>query len=167
MKPILATPRTISALALLYVGAGLCVGSGPAFAQTKNFHPVKPQGLFDSGRYSHVIEVDKGKLIYIAGQVPADDKGQLIGKGDFKAQAVKTWENVMLALKSVGLDASDVIKINVYVVDLPQNMAGYREARLQFFPQSMPQQPTSTLIGVSSLASEGQLIEVEAIAVTR
>jgi len=67
----------------------------------------------------------------------------------------------------VGLDASDVIKINVYVVDLPQNMAGYREARLQFFPQSMAQQPTSTLIGVSSLASEGQLIEVEAVAVTR
>jgi len=162
MKPILATLRTVSALALLYVCA-----AGPAFAQTKNFHAVKPQGLFDSGRYSHVIEVDKGKLIYIAGQVPADDKGQLVGKGDFKAQAVKTWENVMLALKSVGLDASDVIKINAYVVDLPQNMAGYREARLQFFPQSMAQQPTSTLIGVSSLASEGQLIEVEAVAVTR
>ena len=79
----------------------------------------------------------------------------------------KRRQNVMLALKSVGLDASDIIKLNAYVVDLPVNMAGYRDARLQFFPQSAPHQPASTLIGVSSLAMEGQMIEVEAIAVTR
>ena len=110
-----------------------------------------------------------GAAVTIArpGQVPVDEKGQLVGKGDFKAQSVKTWENVMLALKSVGLDASDIIKLNAYVVDLPVNMAGYRDARLQFFPQSAPHQPASTLIGVSSLAMEGQMIEVEAIAVTR
>ena len=167
MKPILTTAKAVSALALLY----MCT-IGPAFAQAKNFqaknfHVIKPQGLFDNPRFAHVIEVDKGKLIYISGQVPADEKGQLVGKGDFKAQSVKTWENVMLALKAAGLDASDIIKLNAYVVDLPQNMAGYREARLQFFPQGAPHQPASTLVGVSSLAMEGQMIEVEAIAVAR
>ena len=72
----------------------------------------------------------------------------------------------MAALKAAGLDASDIIKLNAYVVDLPANMTGYRDARLQFFPPGTPQ-PASTLIGVSSLALEGQMIEVEAIAVTR
>ena len=154
-------PARAALIAVLSVAA-----AGLAFAQAKNFHVLKPQGLFDNPRFAHVIEVDKGKLIYISGQVPADEKGQLVGRGDFKAQSVKTWENVMLALKAAGLDASDIIKLNAYVVDLPANMAGYREARLQFFPQGA-HQPASTLIGVSSLAMEGQMIEVEAIAVTR
>ncbi|MBS0280323.1 MAG: RidA family protein [Proteobacteria bacterium] len=162
MKPILTPARAVLALiALLSVAA-----ASLAFAQAKNFHALKPQGLFDNPRFAHVIEVDKGKLIYLSGQVPVDEKGQLVGKGDFKAQSIKTWENVMLALKAAGLDASDIIKLNAYVVDLPQNMAGYRDARLQFFPPGTPQ-PASTLIGVSSLALEGQMIEVEAIAVTR
>lgn len=161
MKPTPAR-AALALIVLLTAAAG-----GFAFAQSKNFHAVKPQGLFDNPRFAHVIQVDKGKLIYLSGQVPVDEKGQLVGKGDFKAQSVKTWENVMLALKSVGLDASDIIKLNAYVVDLPANMTGYRDARLQFFPQSAPHQPASTLIGVSSLAMEGQMIEVEAIAVTR
>lgn len=135
-------------------------------AEGKNFHFVKPQGLFDNPRYSHVVEIDKGKLIYLAGQMPLDEKGQLVGKGDFKAQAVRTWDNIILALKAEGLDLSDVIKVNSYVVDLPANAAAYREARAPYQKEGQAL-PASTTVGVTALAVEGQMLEVEVIAVSR
>jgi len=158
--------KGIAATALISIGmlglSAICAAS----ADEKNFHFLKPEGLFNNPRYSHVVEVDKGKLIFLAGQMPLDEKGLLVGKGDFKAQATRTWDNVLLALKAEGLDVSDIIKINSFVVDLPANNAAYREARAPYQPQGVPL-PASTSVGVTSLAVEGQLIEVEVIAVSR
>jgi 2-iminobutanoate/2-iminopropanoate deaminase len=159
MKRLAAT--TFIAIGLLGLGI---VGAGSA--EEKNFHFLKPEGLLNNPRYSHVVEVDKGKLVYLAGQMPLDEKGQLVGKGDFKSQAVRTWDNILLALKAVGLDVSDIIKINSYVVDLPANTAAYREARTPYLKEGTAL-PASTVVGVTSLAVEGQLIEVEVIAVSR
>ena len=36
--------------------------------------------------YSHVAKVNKGTLVYIAGQVSSDASGKLVGEGDFEAQ---------------------------------------------------------------------------------
>jgi enamine deaminase RidA (YjgF/YER057c/UK114 family) len=150
-------------LSIAILGLGVL---GTQSAEVKNFRFLKPQGLFNNPRYSHVVEVDKGKMIYLAGQMPLDEKGQLVGRGDFKAQAVRTWENILLALKAEGLDLSDVIKVNSFVVDLPANNAAYREARAPYQRQDGPL-PASTTVGVSSLALGGQLLEVEVIAVSR
>lgn len=158
--------KRIAATAVISIGvlslSAICAWS----AEEKNFHFLKPEGLFNNPRYSHAVEVDKGKLIFLAGQMPLDEKGQLVGKGDFKAQATRTWDNILLALKAEGLDVSDIIKINSFVVDLPANNAAYREARAPYQPQGVPL-PASTSVGVTSLAVEGQLIEVEVIAVSR
>jgi 2-iminobutanoate/2-iminopropanoate deaminase len=158
--------KQLFAVALVSLGM---LGFGAASAQTveqKNFHFNKPDGLFNNPRYSHVVRVDKGKLVYLAGEMPLDEKGQLVGKGDFKAQVVRTWDNILLALKSEGLDMSDVIKINSYVVDLPANNAAYREARAPYMKEGVAQ-PPATSVGVTALAVEGQLLEVEVIAVSR
>jgi len=99
--------------------------------------------------------------------MPVDEKGLLIGRGDFKAQATRAFENIVLALKSAGLDTSDIVKLNYFVVgDLKQNLPALREALVPFFKAGQPR-PTGTVAGISSLALEGQMIEIDVTAVSR
>jgi len=103
-----------------------------AHAQTagdKSFRFLKPDGLLNSPGYSQSVEITGGKLVILAGQMPVDDKGALVGRGDFKAQAVRASQNIALALKASGLDMSDVVKLNYFIVgDLNQTLPGLRDA---------------------------------------
>lgn len=149
----------------LAVTAALACGAA-AEEKSADIRHVKPEGLAGNPRYSHVIEVNKGKLVFIAGQMPVDKEGKLVGKGDFRVQAKQTYENLMLALKSVGLNASNVVKLTMFVVDLQKNNPVHREIRAMYFPDGKPN-PTATALGVTELALEGQLLEVEAVAVAK
>ena len=49
-------------------------------------HPSEPTLPAPAG-YSQTVEVRAGRLFFIAGQVPVDSKGELVGAGNFEAQA--------------------------------------------------------------------------------
>ena len=145
----------------------LCICGTAHAAESKNFHFLKPDGLLNSPGYSQAVEIDKGKLVILAGQMPVDDKGALVGKGDFKAQAVRAFQNIALALKSAGLDSSDIVKLNYFIVgDLQQNLPALRDALKPFFKPGTPR-PAGTVAGVTGLALEGQLLEIDVTAVAR
>jgi enamine deaminase RidA (YjgF/YER057c/UK114 family) len=119
-------------------------------------------GLSQPPGYSHVVVASGSRLVTTAGAVPLDAEGNLVGAGDLLVQARQTLENLVLALEAVGATAQDVIKITVYVV------AGERadlSAVWDAVQQSGIAKAASTLLGVSMLAVEGQLVEIEAIAV--
>ena len=63
--------------------------------------------------YSQVVEITGGHPVYISGQVPLDTNNQVVGVGDFAAQARQAFENVRLALESVGLTFAHVVKIQM------------------------------------------------------
>ena len=112
--------------------------------------------------YSHVVVASGRRLVTTAGAVPLDAEGDLVGAGDLHAQARQTLENLALALEAVGATERDVIRMTVYVV------AGERadlSAVWVAVQQSGIAGAASTLLGVSMLAIEGQLVEIEAIAV--
>ncbi len=66
--------------------------------------------------YSHVAKVNKGTLIYLAGQVSSDASGKLVGEGNFEAQAEQVFTNVKLAVEAAGGTMADIVKMNVYLV---------------------------------------------------
>jgi enamine deaminase RidA (YjgF/YER057c/UK114 family) len=67
-------------------------------------------------------------------------------------------------LKAAGAEAADVVKLNVYVKGYqPEDAVPIGEALRKYFPAR--NLPASTWLGVESLATEGFLIEVDAIAV--
>jgi enamine deaminase RidA (YjgF/YER057c/UK114 family) len=107
--------------------------------------------------YSHVVLASGTRLVTTAGAVPLDAEGDLVGAGDLLVQARKT-----LALQAVGVRGQDVIKITVYVVAGERADLGSVWNVLQ---ESDIAGTASTLLGVSMLAIEGQLVEIEAIAV--
>ena len=66
--------------------------------------------------YSHVAKVNKGTLIYLAGQVSSDASGKLVGEGNFEAQAEQVFRNLGLGLEAAGATMADIVKLNVYIV---------------------------------------------------
>jgi enamine deaminase RidA (YjgF/YER057c/UK114 family) len=124
---------------------------------------LKPEGIAPGTGYSHVVVTSPGKLIFIAGQIARDRQGNLVGKGDLRAQAVQVFENLKAALASAGATFNDVVKINWYIRDFkPESLGVLREVRSMYVNKDAP--PASTLIGVASLAQDEYLIEVEAVA---
>jgi enamine deaminase RidA (YjgF/YER057c/UK114 family) len=112
--------------------------------------------------YSHVVEITgPGRTVYFAGQLGIDKSGRM--GADAREQIEIAFQNVKAALDSVGASFSDIVKLNIYIVDIGTNLALYREVRDKFVNMSAP--PASTAIGVPQLARPGALFEVEAIVV--
>lgn len=126
-------------------------------------YPTSPNLAAPRG-YSHVVSATAGRTIYVAGQIAMDKDGNIVGKGDIRAQATQVLENVKAALAAAGATFSDVVKQNTYVVNLNSEVLPViREVRAQYFPAENP--PASTLVGVTALAFPDLLIEVEVVAV--
>jgi enamine deaminase RidA (YjgF/YER057c/UK114 family) len=114
--------------------------------------------------YSHVAKVNRGTLIYLAGQVSSDASGKLVGEGDFEAQAEQVFRNLKLGLEEAGAAMADIVKLNVYIVaEVEQSeVPKLRAVRDRHVNAAKP--PASTLVFVTRLARPGWLIEIEAIA---
>ena len=114
--------------------------------------------------YSHVAKVNRGTLVYIAGQVSSDASGKLVGEGDFEAQAERVFANVKLAVEAAGATMADIVKMNTYIVASvdPAEVPKMRAVRGRYFGSGTP--PASTLVYVSRLAQPGWMIEVEVVA---
>ena len=125
---------------------------------------LNPAGLAQPRGYSHVVTARGGKTVFVAGQLALDEKGELVGRGDLKAQAQQAFENLRVALRAAGAGFEDVVKLNSYVVGLrPELLDALRGVRRSFMGELAV--PASTLVGVQALAREGCLIEIEAVAV--
>ena len=126
-------------------------------------HP-RATGLLDNPSFSQVVAATGSRTIYTAGQVSIDEGGKVVGLGDLAAQTAQAMRNVGLALAAAGAGYADIVKITTYVVDYkPEHRAVIGAARAPFFSNRKP--PASTLVGVSALALQEWLVEIEAVAV--
>jgi enamine deaminase RidA (YjgF/YER057c/UK114 family) len=112
--------------------------------------------------YTQVVEVTGGRMIFISGQVALDAAGNMVGAGDFRAQAEQVFENLKAALEAVGGDFSHVVKFGIYVLDIV-NLPVLREVRDQYVNTANP--PASTAVEIRALFQPGYLLEVEAVAI--
>ena len=125
---------------------------------------LNPPTLCPTNGWTHVVTHTAGKTIYVSGQVSVNERGEVIGKGDLRAQVVQTFENLKHGLAAAGATFRDVVKSNLYVVGLkPEHVAIIREVRSRHFDAQNP--PASTLVGVEALVGPDWLIEIEVVAV--
>lgn len=126
-----------------------------------NFY--NPKSLFSPPGFTHTVSVKgAGTWIFVSGQVSADKAGQVVGKGDIEVQTRQALKNVSEALKAAGADFKDVVKVNIYLTDI-RHMEVVRKVRTEFLDQKNP--PAITSAGVTGLARQGALIEIEVVAV--
>jgi 2-iminobutanoate/2-iminopropanoate deaminase len=122
---------------------------------------INPPALRRPPGYTHVVEVTApARIVYIAGQLGVDGDDKVVG--DFRRQAVQTFENLKTALAAVGAQFRHVLKFNNYLVDRA-HLPTFREVRDSYLAEN--DRPASTTIAISGLAREGALIEIEAVAV--
>ena len=118
---------------------------------------INPPMLFSHPNYTRVLTVERpSKLVYIAGQTPADRNYQPIHPGDMRSQYLAVLEGLTLQLTAAGASWEDVVFRRMYTVDVPALMKVMRDAG---------NPSPSTLIGVTALSNPGFLIEVEIAAV--
>jgi len=111
--------------------------------------------------YAHVAIASDRRLVTTAGAVPLDADGALVGRGDYVAQTRQTLANLLRALDAAGATGADVLKTTVYVVSTDRADLGAVWDVVQGSPVAAA---ASTLLGVSLLGYDGQLVEIEAIA---
>ncbi len=124
---------------------------------------VRSDSLYKSAPYAYASIAPQGSLVFTAGACPLDDKGEVIGVGDVRAQASLAVANLGVALAEAGATLADVLKTTVFVASAERAdlVAAWEVIEAAFGDHDAP----STLLGVTVLGYPDQLVEIEAVAV--
>jgi len=123
---------------------------------------INPWTWQDALGFSQAWRVDgAGSFVFVAGQGPISADGELVGSGDFEAQARQTFENLRTVLEQAGASLESVVKLTVFLTDIG-TLREFGRVRNEFLPGPPP---ASSALQVTALAVPGMLVEVEAIAV--
>ena len=101
-----------------------------------------------------------GDLIFVSGQTAIDPDGNIVGVGDFDAQAEQTFKNLAAVLEAGGSSLAKIVKVNIYLKDM-SNFGKIVDLRETYFT---PPYPADTIVEITSLALPELEIEIEAIA---
>ena len=129
------------------------------------FELIDPAGLESPVGYAHVAKITGGTVVHVAGQAPFNEKGEVVGKGDFVAQFTRVMHNLKTAIEGAGGRANQYAVLTIYITDLEaywnnRKLLGtaYREVFDKYFP-------AITLVEVKRLYNPDCMIEISGIAV--
>jgi reactive intermediate/imine deaminase len=114
---------------------------------------AEPIGPFTDG-------VEAGGFLYVAGMLPLEANGDLVGVGDVVRQTEQVLDNVGEVLRAAGATFDDVVRVGVYLMNMADRPA-VNTVRRRYFGDA---RPASTLVEVSALAIPEALVEIEAVA---
>ena len=109
------------------------------------------------GAYSHGWRA--GGFIYVTGTGPIGPDGKVVGE-TIEEQTHKTIDNIEAVLRADGASLSDVIKVNVHLIDtnlFPRYNKAYQE-------RFTPPYPARTTVGSDLHQVPGMMIEIETVA---
>jgi 2-iminobutanoate/2-iminopropanoate deaminase len=108
-----------------------------------------------------------GPLIFVGGQISADEQGRTIGAGDIELQTRNVFENIRKVLQEVGADMHHIVKFNTFYIfegegdEIREYWEKMTRVRLEYLADPGP---VGTAVRVTGLAYPDLLIEVEAVA---
>ncbi|MGP9538039.1 RidA family protein [Brachybacterium sp. AOP43-C2-M15] len=128
-----------------------------------NITLIRSSALSDVAQYAYAATAPaNSRLIVLAGSCPLEADGSTHAPGDYAAQAAKCLENMTTALADAGARVEDVLSTRVSVATTDQRdlVTAWNVVRERFGKHDVP----STLVGVTVLGYDDQLVEIEAIA---
>jgi enamine deaminase RidA (YjgF/YER057c/UK114 family) len=124
---------------------------------------IRSASLSDVAEYAYAATAPaESRLIFLAGSCPLNEDGSTAAIGDYPGQAAKAVENMQIALAESGAALQDVISTRVLVASTRKQdlVAAWEIVRDCFGDHDVP----STLLGVTVLGYDDQLVEIEAVA---
>ncbi len=141
------------------LGLSLNTWKGEAFGMSIQIERMNPPGTTQPTVYTQLVRA--GITLYFAGQTAVNEKGELIGKGDMRAQVRQVYENLKSLLASQGATFDHLVKITIYTLSIDE----FRKAGDIREEYTGGKAPASTLLQIDQLASPDYLVEIEGIAV--
>jgi enamine deaminase RidA (YjgF/YER057c/UK114 family) len=129
------------------------------------FELINPKGLESPVGYSHVAKITGGTVIRVAGQAPFDERGQVVGEGDFVAQFNQVIKNLKTAVEAAGGQPQDYAEMTIYLTRLDAYWANKKRIGAAYRAVFGLHFPAITLVEVSRLYNPGCMIEISGIAV--
>jgi enamine deaminase RidA (YjgF/YER057c/UK114 family) len=158
-RSVMTSAVSAAASAGLISSVSAQTGAGGKPASHVRF--VQPDAIFKTATYTHVVEiVGPGRLIYTSGEQGRNRDGNF--PADIRGQSIQAFENIKAALAAVGATFDNVVKLNVYMLDLRKNQPIFSEVKQQYVNRNAP--PASTTVQVPLLTRDDALVEVEAVA---
>ncbi|KRC31790.1 RidA family protein [Acidovorax sp. Root219] len=114
-------------------------------------------GLCATPQYRYADRL--GDRLFVAGQVPLDSHGHLVGPQDPGAQALQCLRNLERLLAVHEFQAKDIRQLVVYVIGDQASLSAAWSAVAGWFGGQVP---PATLLGVAALGYVGQLVEIDA-----
>lgn len=106
-------------------------------------------------RYADVV----GAELFVAGQVPLDAAGDLVGISDPAIQTRQCLDNLRRLVETHEFSLGDIRHLTLYVVGEHQNLLDAWDAMTTWWNQEVP---PATLLGVNNLGYSTQLVEIDA-----
>jgi enamine deaminase RidA (YjgF/YER057c/UK114 family) len=125
---------------------------------------LNPSELHQNPAFTNVVTVSGPvRTIYVGGQNAVEPSGNIVGKGDFKAQSEQILKNLEAALAAGGAQWEHVVRMNIYVVQGQPLQEGFAAFQNIWGDRSNP--PAVSVLFVAGLAHPDFLAEIDAIAV--
>lgn len=124
---------------------------------------IRSDRLSDVAEYAYAASAPAdARLVFLAGACPLDEQGRTVAAGDRRAQAVQCMANLETALAAAGAGLTDLLHTRVLVASSDQAdlVAVWEVVRAAMGDHDVP----STLMGVTVLGYDDQLVEVEGVA---
>ena len=118
---------------------------------------ISAPGASAIGPYSHAIET--GDLLYLSGQTPIDPATGKLVEGGISEQTEQCFRNLFSVLKAGGASPDQVVKVNVYLVD----MGDFTAMNSVYSRQFEAPYPARSTVAVAALPL-GARVEIEMIA---
>jgi enamine deaminase RidA (YjgF/YER057c/UK114 family) len=128
---------------------------------------IVPEGSSKTGRaFSPAIKFDIGdaEMIFVSGLLPKDAQGNIVGEGDIEAQTRFVFEKMITILREAGAELGDLVKVDIYLVDMKRDFEKVSAVRNGYLMES---KPAATTVGITRTMTDGCDIEIDAIAMKR
>ncbi len=99
------------------------------------------------GPYSHAASSGEQGLLHLSGQTPIDPATGRLVDGDVSTQARQVFTNLQAVLAAVGRTLDDVVKVNVYLVDMA-DFSAVNEVYATVFAEPYPARTTVAVASV-------------------
>ncbi|MET3452390.1 MULTISPECIES: Rid family hydrolase [Curtobacterium] len=124
---------------------------------------IRSTALSDVAEYAYAATAPAdARLVFLAGACPLDADGATVAVGDVRGQATQCVENLRTALAAAGAGIEDLVQTRVLVASSRQAdlVAAWEVVRAAMGDHDVP----STLLGVTVLGYDDQLVELEGTA---